>query len=167
MNMRRILLGIVLGFWPQQHLLFLLLPVWLFIRMALNAIDGMLAREFNQKSRLGAYLKAIQEADERFTGRVIKNITDAIKVRAMDFELPDEWMEKPELFLTKDYATKLAMISELARPITVEMVIQEINRYADSEFRYADKSDEAAIDNAVRDMGRMEEAKKRYLEQRT
>jgi hypothetical protein len=41
--------------------------------------------------------------------------------------------------------------------------VQEINRYADSEFRYADKSDEAAIDGAVRDMQRMEEAKKRYL----
>ena len=45
----------------------------------------------------------------------------------------------------------------------VEMVIQEINRYADSEFRYADKSDEAAIADAVRDMRRMEEAKRRYL----
>jgi hypothetical protein len=43
------------------------------------------------------------------------------------------------------------------------MVVQEINRYADSEFRYADKSDEVAIENAVRDMGRMAEAKKRYL----
>jgi CDP-diacylglycerol--glycerol-3-phosphate 3-phosphatidyltransferase len=36
--------------------LFLLLPVWLFVRMALNAIDGMLAREHGQKSRLGGYL---------------------------------------------------------------------------------------------------------------
>ena len=35
---------------------FLLLPVWLALRMALNAIDGMLAREFGQISRLGAYL---------------------------------------------------------------------------------------------------------------
>jgi CDP-diacylglycerol--glycerol-3-phosphate 3-phosphatidyltransferase len=34
----------------------LLLPVTLFIRMALNAVDGMLAREHNQKSRLGAIL---------------------------------------------------------------------------------------------------------------
>jgi CDP-diacylglycerol---glycerol-3-phosphate 3-phosphatidyltransferase len=34
----------------------LLLPVLLFVRMALNAIDGMLAREFGQKSRLGAVL---------------------------------------------------------------------------------------------------------------
>ena len=115
-------------------------------------------------AKLGTYLKGIQEADERFTGRAIKNITDAIKVRAMDFELPDEWMENPDLFLFKDYDTKRAMIEELRQPITVDMVIQEINRYADSEFRYADKSDEAAIEAMVRDFGRQEEAKRRYLE---
>ena len=115
-------------------------------------------------AKLGTYLKGIQEADSRFTGRAVKNITDAVKVRAMDFELPDEWMENPELFLFKDYDAKRDMIAELRQPITVEMVIQEINRYADSEFRYADKSDEVAIENAVRDMERMEEAKRRYLE---
>ena len=38
---------------------FLLLPLWLLVRMALNAIDGMLAREFAQQSRLGAYLNEI------------------------------------------------------------------------------------------------------------
>ena len=114
-------------------------------------------------AKMGTYLKAIQEADPRFTGRAIKNITDAVKVRAMDFELPDEWMEEPELFLFRDYDTKRSMIEELRQPITVEMVIQEINRYADSEFRYADKSDEVAIENAVREMERMEEAKRRYL----
>jgi len=115
-------------------------------------------------ARLGAYLKAIQEADERFTGRAIKNITDAVKVRAMDFELPDEWMENPDLFLFKPYDEKLAMIRGLMTPITVEMVVQEINRYADSEFRYADKSDEVAIEGMVRDFRRQEEAKKRYVE---
>ncbi len=115
-------------------------------------------------AKMGTYLKGIQEADERFTGRAIKNITDAVKVRAMDFELPDEWMEDPELFLRKDYDSKKAMIADLRVPITTEMVIQEINRYADSEFRYADKSDEVAIDAMVRDFGRQEEAKKRYLE---
>jgi len=115
-------------------------------------------------AKLGTYLKGIQEADPRFTGRAIKNITDAVKVRAMDFELPDDWMEEPDLFLLRDYDTKLGMIKELRQPITVDMVIQEINRYADSEFRYADKSDEAAIDAMVRDFGRNEEAKRRYLE---
>ncbi|MGD1885210.1 MAG: ATP-binding protein [Paracoccaceae bacterium] len=120
--------------------------------------------ELDTIAKMGTYLKAIQEADERFTGRAIKNITDAVKVRAMDFELPDEWMEQPELFLFQPYDRKAAMIEDLRKPITVEMVIQEINRYADSEFRYADKSDEVAIEAMVRDFGRQEEAKKRWLE---
>ena len=42
--------------WP-----FLLLPLWLFLRMALNAIDGMLAREFGQRSALGAYLNELSD----------------------------------------------------------------------------------------------------------
>ncbi len=128
-----------------------------------EAVDKKIGK-LDTIAKLGTYLKGIQEADERFTGRAIKNITDAVKVRAMDFELPDEWMEKPDLFLFKDYDIKKGMIEELRQPITVEMVIQEINRYADSEFRYADKSDEVAIETAVREMGRMEEAKRRYLE---
>lgn len=37
----------------------LLLPVALFVRMALNAIDGMLAREHGQASRLGAILNEL------------------------------------------------------------------------------------------------------------
>jgi energy-coupling factor transporter ATP-binding protein EcfA2 len=135
-----------------------LLHVWDKVSGDLGPLDTL--------AKIGTYLKAIQEADQRFTGRAIKNITDAVKVRAMDFELPDEWMEKPELFLHQAYDRKLEMIRELRRPITVEMVIQEINRYADSEFRYADNSDEAAIAAAVRDMGRMEEAKRRYLRER-
>ena len=87
-------------------------------------------------------------------------------MRAMDFELPDEWMEKPDLFLFKNYDAKKAMIEELRVPITVDMVLQEINRYADSEFRYSDKSDEVAIEALVRDFGRSEIAKRRYLEQK-
>lgn len=39
--------------------LLLLLPVWLFARMALNAIDGMMARELNMATRLGAILNEL------------------------------------------------------------------------------------------------------------
>ena len=38
---------------------FFLLPVILLVRMGLNAVDGMLAREFGQKSRLGAVLNEV------------------------------------------------------------------------------------------------------------
>lgn len=132
-----------------------LLKVWDQVQGQIGALDTI--------AKLGTYLKAIQQADERFTGRAVKNITDAIKVRAMDFELPDDWMEQPDLFLFKPYDEKLSMIKSLMTPITVDMVVQEINRYADSEFRYADKSDEVAIEGMVREYRRTEEAKKRYL----
>lgn len=39
----------------------ILLPVFLFVRMALNAIDGILAREHGQKSRLGAVLNELTD----------------------------------------------------------------------------------------------------------
>jgi CDP-diacylglycerol--glycerol-3-phosphate 3-phosphatidyltransferase len=39
--------------------LFLSIPAWFLLRMALNAADGMLAREFGQKSALGAYLNEL------------------------------------------------------------------------------------------------------------
>lgn len=43
---------------PDRRILWLL-PVALFVRMALNAIDGMLAREHGQMSRLGAILNEL------------------------------------------------------------------------------------------------------------
>lgn len=54
-------LGAALGLEGGRRALFLLLPLWMFLRMAFNAIDGMLAREFGQKSPLGAYLNELSD----------------------------------------------------------------------------------------------------------
>ena len=56
-----IILGLILTALSDYEWLFILIPIWLFVRMALNAIDGMLAREFNQQSRLGGYLNEITD----------------------------------------------------------------------------------------------------------
>ena len=109
---------------------------------------------------VGAYLHMIKEAEPRFTGRAIKNVTDAIKMRAMDIELPDDWFAKPETFMHKSYDEKKAMIEELRGPFSMAMVMQEINRYADSEFRYSDKSDDAAVSKMVREAKLRERAVK-------
>jgi len=45
-----------------QHRGWILLLPFLFVRMALNAIDGMLAREHGQQSRLGAMLNEMTDA---------------------------------------------------------------------------------------------------------
>ncbi|AWC22898.1 AAA family ATPase, CDC48 subfamily [Aminobacter sp. MSH1] len=113
---------------------------------------------------VGTYLHMIKEAEPRFTGRAIKNVTDAIKMRAMDIELPEDWFEKPEAFMHKGYDEKKAMIEELRGPFSMDMVMQEINRYADSEFRYSDKSDDAAVSKLLRDARLRERAAKEMEE---
>lgn len=58
-----ILLSIVIGFlfWNAtcSRWLFLSLPIGLLIRMAMNALDGMMARTYNQTSKLGEVLNEI------------------------------------------------------------------------------------------------------------
>ncbi|MGB3389090.1 MAG: AAA family ATPase, partial [Pseudaminobacter sp.] len=109
---------------------------------------------------IGTYLHRIKEVEPRLTGRAVKNITDAIKMRAMDIELPDEWFETPEAFMHKSYDDKKAMIEDLRGPFSMAMVMQEINRYADSEFRYSDRADDAAVERIIRDARLRERAAK-------
>ena len=54
--------GVTVSFAEQRPVLLLLLPAWLFIRMALNAIDGMMARELAMSSQLGAVLNELGDA---------------------------------------------------------------------------------------------------------
>ncbi|MET0430549.1 MAG: CDP-alcohol phosphatidyltransferase family protein [Microvirga sp.] len=56
-----VLVGAVIALMAETRSVFLLLPAWCLVRMALNAVDGMLAREFHQKSRLGAYLNELAD----------------------------------------------------------------------------------------------------------
>jgi CDP-diacylglycerol--glycerol-3-phosphate 3-phosphatidyltransferase len=53
--------GACIVFNPHARWPLLVLPGFLFVRMALNAIDGMLAREHGMKSRLGAVLNEISD----------------------------------------------------------------------------------------------------------
>lgn len=54
-----LLAGLAVALWPEQRWPLLALPLVLFVRMALNAIDGMLAREFGMRSALGGVLNEL------------------------------------------------------------------------------------------------------------
>ena len=54
-------LGLALYALPLHRAWFAAIPAWMLLRMALNAIDGMLAREHGQRSRLGAYLNELTD----------------------------------------------------------------------------------------------------------
>lgn len=52
-------IGMTVAMNADARILFLLLPVWLLLRMALNAIDGLIAKEHNQQTPLGTYLNEL------------------------------------------------------------------------------------------------------------
>lgn len=70
-----LVLGVALCLRPSP-LLWLALAPWMLVRMALNAVDGMLAREFGQASALGAYLNELGDV-----------LSDAALI--LPFALPD------------------------------------------------------------------------------
>jgi CDP-diacylglycerol--glycerol-3-phosphate 3-phosphatidyltransferase len=54
-----VVVGAAIALFRQSGWPLVLLGPWLFVRMALNAIDGMLAREHGQKTALGAVLNEL------------------------------------------------------------------------------------------------------------
>ncbi|MGO3184412.1 MAG: CDP-alcohol phosphatidyltransferase family protein [Aequorivita sp.] len=58
-----VVLSFLIGvaFWnsSQYHILFLVVPIGLLIRMALNALDGMMATTYNQQSKKGEILNEL------------------------------------------------------------------------------------------------------------
>lgn len=53
------LAGIVIACFPTAQFPMLLVPIILLLRMMLNAIDGMLAREYNMQTALGTFLNEL------------------------------------------------------------------------------------------------------------
>lgn len=57
-------ISVALGLWLAANphpAAFALVPLWMLVRMAFNAMDGMLAREFGQQSKLGAFLNELTD----------------------------------------------------------------------------------------------------------
>lgn len=93
--------GLLLAPQPESRMMLVLLPVLLFVRMALNAIDGMMAREFGQKTALGACLNELGDV-----------VSDAFLYLPFAFwaEFDSRWMAAVIL---------LAVISEMAGVVAV------------------------------------------------
>lgn len=51
----------LIALFHQQRAIFYLFPIFLFLRMALNAIDGMLAKEHDMKTPMGALLNELTD----------------------------------------------------------------------------------------------------------
>lgn len=95
--------GACVAVWPRESWPLLVVPGLLFSRMALNAIDGMLAREHDMKSNLGAVLNE--------TGDVLSDSALYLPLAMVDGF-------RPELVVA---AVTLAVISEMTGVVAVQI----------------------------------------------
>ena len=77
----------------------------------------LLAKGLSHKDQdfFASLFAAVHRVYPLFTSRDVRNIQSAVGTRVMDFDLPPEWFETPDLFFRQDYATKLAMLKDLMR----------------------------------------------------
>jgi CDP-diacylglycerol--glycerol-3-phosphate 3-phosphatidyltransferase len=95
--------GACIAVWPDRRWPLLLVPGMLFVRMALNAIDGMLAREHNMKSNLGA---------------VLNEVGDVVSDTALYLPLALVPGVRPQLLVP---AVVLAVIAEMTGVVSVQI----------------------------------------------
>jgi hypothetical protein len=101
-----------------------------------------------------------------FTSRDVRNIQRAIDSRMMDFDLPEQWLEDPELFFQKDYSSKYTMVVDLMKQNMkglsfAEVRLQETVRYLDNMATISESGRERRIDETVTSIEIQQEALKR------
>lgn len=98
-----IVTGIILSIFHDNKWIFILMPIVMFVRMALNAIDGVMAKRYQMKSHLGLLLNEL--------GDVISDL----------------FLFIPFVFIAEDYGIgimlfiSLSIISEMAG-VTVRVI---------------------------------------------
>ncbi len=56
-----IMIGVIFYFNHDSTWIYIVIPIFMFVRMALNAVDGVLAKDFNLQSGLGKYLNELTD----------------------------------------------------------------------------------------------------------
>ena len=88
---------------------------------------------------IGNLILELKGKDEHFTARSVKNAIDVTIAKSSDFDIPEEWFTKPELFRKLEYKQRLQMLKDMFHPITTDQIIAAIEEQFDSEQRYKTK----------------------------
>ena len=106
---------------------------------------------------------SVQKEFPFFSSRDIRNIQSAISLRLTDFNLPEDWFEKPELYFQKEYDTKLSMLKELMTANMkglnfADIRKQEVIRYLDNFASIADMDFERKVKKHIESIITKQEA---------
>ncbi len=101
-----------------------------------------------------------------FTSRDVRNIQQAVQTRVMDFDLPENWFNQPEVFFHQDYQVKVEMLKDLMRGNMkglsfADIRLRETVRYLNAMAEIANVGRERTIDAQIEAFGVQEEVRRR------
>jgi len=101
--------------------------------------------------------KEIQKIFPFFSSRDVRNIQSAISLRLTDFDLEQDWFDKPEVYFKQNYETKFNMLQELMKGNMKGLNFsdirrQEVVRYLDNVATIADTDFKRKVDARVNQM---------------
>ncbi len=100
----------------------------------------------------GKYMVSLKQENPGITGRAVRSIMDSVKEQCADFNVPAEWFDEPEIFLTQPYEMKVNLLAGLYKKITPDLLFYEAKRYFDSEQRYMTSEAGSEIDKKFQAM---------------
>lgn len=98
----------------NNRVVWLILPISLFIRMALNAIDGMMAREHHQASKVGAILNEAGDI-----------VSDSLLIASLQ---PHLYRYYPDNIILLNRVNKLTTLTEIIAILANKMTSQRANQ---------------------------------------
>lgn len=85
---------------------------------------------------IGQYITEIRKDDPFFTARSVKNAIDVVVAKSADFDVPEDWYTKSDVFRSKPWDEKLSMIKTLYGRITADAIMASLEDQYSSEKRY-------------------------------
>jgi ATPase family associated with various cellular activities (AAA) len=113
------------------------------------------------QSFFGTFYTSILNKYPFFSSRDLRNIQKAVDARVIDFDLPEQWWEKPEMFFLKKYDEKLTILKDLMKQNMKGATFTQLRLYeALNYIETAIRINETGINREIK-----ETAKRLYIQQ--
>ena len=101
---------------------------------------------------IGRLCSELRAKDPKFTGRSVKNAIQVAIAQAADFEIPEDWFTNPTAFRVKSWDERVALLKQLYRPLTAELIMVSLEQQFEVERRYRDESHQKNVETAAEQM---------------
>jgi len=120
-------------------------------------------KDFDRMSQsfFGSFYTSVLQKYPFFSSRDLRNIQKAVDARVIDFDLPETWFEKPDLFFQKNYDDKLKILKDLMKQNMKGSTFTQIRLYeALNYIETAIRINETGINREIK-----ETAQRMYIQQ--